>query len=92
MDRERPGLTHDGGTVSRILTRVLASLVSVLLLALVLFFSAIVFVILVAVGLTVWGYLWYQTRKFRGSGPSRPPGGEVIEGEVIRERDPQDPA
>jgi hypothetical protein len=60
-------------------------------------FSLVLFAVLVAVGLTVWAYLWWKTRALRqhlreqmgepmaeAAGRS-PPGGRVIEGEVIRD-------
>jgi hypothetical protein len=41
--------------------------------------------VLVAVGLLGVGYLWWKTRDLRRQMRERPPGGRVIEGEVIRD-------
>ena len=48
-------------------------------------FSLVLFAVLVVVGLLVWTYLWWKTRALRKQMRERPPGGRVIEGEVIRD-------
>ncbi|MCB1961254.1 MAG: hypothetical protein KDE68_12145 [Rhodocyclaceae bacterium] len=52
---------------------------------LALMFSVVLFAGVVTVGLALWGFLWWKTRTLRKQMRDNPPGGLVIEGEVIRE-------
>lgn len=65
--------------------KVLAVLAGLVLVAVGLLFSVVVFAILVSVGLVAWGYLWWKTRELRKQMRERPAGGHLIEGEVIRD-------
>ncbi len=50
--------------------------------------SLLVFALLATIGLLVWGYVWWKTRELRRQMRERPPGGRVIEGETIRDTEP----
>ena len=45
--------------------------------------SLLVFAAVAAIALVVVGYLWWKTRALRKQMREHPPGGRVIEGEVI---------
>lgn len=89
IDGERPGLPGDDvrpHVRGRGLPgRVLSFAAGAVLLVLVFTLSVLLFAALVAGGLLVWGYLWWKTRELRKQMRERPPGGRVIEGEVIRD-------
>jgi hypothetical protein len=60
-----------------IIQRFIGVLLALLFVAAVLVFASLALGVLVAVGLVVWGWLWWRTRSLR-----RAPGrGVVIEGE-----------
>lgn len=67
------------------LGKLFAAMSWALLLVAAFAFSLVLFAVLVAVGLLVWAYLWWKTRALRKQMRERPPGGRVIEGEVIRD-------
>lgn len=70
---EEPGLFAKGlGVVAGAALIVLGVMFSVVLLA-----------VLVVAGLVAWGYVWWKTRELRKAMRERPPGGQVIEGEVV---------
>ena len=46
-------------------------------------FSMVLLVVLAIAGLAAWGYVWWKTRELRRTMRERPPGGQVIEGEVV---------
>ena len=60
------------------------------LLVVAFMFSLLVFAILAAVAVLVWGYLWWKTRELRKQMREHPPGGRVIEGEAIRDDESHD--
>ncbi|MEZ5614517.1 MAG: hypothetical protein R3E35_04815 [Rhodocyclaceae bacterium] len=80
---EKPGL----------IGKILAFAAAAVLLAASLMFSLLLFAAALVAGLLIWGWLWWQTRELRrqmreqpGEGMAGPPpGGRVIEGEVIRD-------
>ncbi len=82
--------------VPSLLDRLLAYAVTTVMLALVLMFSVVVFSLLAAVALLVWGFLWWKMRGLRqqmeaqaeAQSEAEAPGGRVIEGEVIRDNPP----
>ena len=60
-----------------VIQRVVGVLLGLLFLAAVLVFASLALGVLLAVGLVIWGWLWWRTRSLR-----RAPGrGVVIEGE-----------
>lgn len=75
------------------LSRLLSLVAGVAVLFLVFTLSLLLFVVLVAGGLLIWGFLWWKTRELRKQMREQmrqpPPDeavseGAVIEGEVIR--------
>jgi|SRR5688572_23983194 hypothetical protein len=89
FEDERLRLPGNAGRVGNRLTDALAKTLAVAvgatLLVVAFMFSLIVFALLAAAGLLVLGYLWWRTRDLRRHLRERPPGGHVIEGEMIRE-------
>lgn len=63
----------------------LAFVFGAILLAAGIAFSAVAFVLLAALGLVAWAWLWWKTRKLRGKAQAEFPSqdGRVIEGESI---------
>jgi uncharacterized protein YneF (UPF0154 family) len=59
---------------------------------LALMFSVVLFAVVVTVGLVAWGVLWWKTRQMRRQMRDNPPDGLVIEGEIIREGEADEPA
>lgn len=54
--------------------------------------SVVLFAAVAAVGVVAWGWLWWKTRDVRKQMRAHPPGGLVLEGEVIREVSVEDDA
>lgn len=59
-----------------------AVLAGAILLILGLVFSLVVFGVIVVLGLAVWGYVWWKTRKLRRAMQQQGPGGRIIDGEA----------
>jgi hypothetical protein len=87
------------------LRKIAAFAATLLVIGLILMFSAMLFVIILIAGVLAWGYLWWKTRALRKLMRNMPPRaaamesevfrreqtrGEVIEGEVIRVIDTRD--
>lgn len=73
-----------------LLQKVLGVVVAGAIFVVMLMFSLVAFAAVAAVGLVVWGWLWWKTRELRkqmraARAHPHPPGGLVLEGEVIRE-------
>ncbi|MBL8526195.1 MAG: hypothetical protein JNL68_00775 [Burkholderiales bacterium] len=68
-----------------LLGRLVAFAVGAALLIAAFMVSVVVFAIALAGALVIGGYLWWKTRELRRQMRERPPGGHVIEGEVIRD-------
>ncbi|MDP2822546.1 MAG: hypothetical protein Q8O52_07685 [Sulfuritalea sp.] len=62
---------------------VFALLTGAILLILGFMFSVVIFAVVAMLGLAVWGYLWWQTRKLRRAMQEQAPDGQVIDGEAI---------
>lgn len=75
-----------------LLEKALTLVVGALLLVAAFMFSLLILAVAIVVGLMVWGYFWWKTRKIRQAMREQPPGGHVIEGEVIVVDDLRDPA
>jgi hypothetical protein len=69
---------------SGLLRKILTTLASVAVLVMAFTLSLLVFAFVAAIGLMFGGYLWWKTRELRRQIRERPPGGRIIEGEVIR--------
>ncbi len=78
-------LTNASMDFPTLLRRVAAFLLTMGIFALVLMFSVLLFSVILTVGTVAWGYLWWKTREQRKQMLKHPPGGQIIEGEVIRE-------
>jgi len=70
-----------GRTRINVFRNVLALLTGALLLVLGFIFSVVVFAVIAALGLVVWGYLWWKTRELRREMHEHVSGSQVIEGE-----------
>jgi len=66
-----------------VLRKVFALLAGAILLILGFMASVVVFAIAVVLGLALWAYVWWKTRKLRQTLQAQAPGGQVIEGEAI---------
>ena len=64
----------------------LASLTGLMLLILGLMFSMFVLVVISALGLAAWAYLWWKTRKLRRAMEQQ--AGQVIDGEAVLVEEP----
>ena len=64
-----------------------AIIVAIVFFAVVLMFSVVLFAVALTVGAAAWVYLWWKTRAIRKAMRDHPPGGLVLDGEVIREVD-----
>ena len=62
---------------------VLALLGGAILLILGFMFSVVVLAVIAVLGLAVWGYVWWKTRKLRRAMQEQSPDGQVIDGEAI---------
>ena len=88
-DREQFRLTGKS-TVYRVsapglLGKVLAFAAGVVLLIAGIMFSLLILAAAAIVALVVLGYIWWNTRELRRRLRERPPGGRVIDGEVIKD-------
>jgi hypothetical protein len=80
------------------LRKLMALIMAVVLVGLVLMFSAVLLAIILIAGVLAWVYLWWRTRHLRKQMRDYPPRGvvmevfegEVIEGEVIRVEVPRE--
>jgi UPF0716 family protein affecting phage T7 exclusion len=73
-----------------LLEKFIALIAGAILLVVGFMFSLLLFAVIVSLGLLVWGYFWWKTRKLRRamreqaqSQSTTPAGGQVIEGEAI---------
>ncbi|MDP1732756.1 MAG: hypothetical protein Q8L44_00170 [Sulfuritalea sp.] len=60
-----------------------ALLTGAILLALGFMFSVILFAVIAVLGLALWGYVRWKTRKLRRAMQERAPNGNVIDGEAV---------
>ena len=75
---------------SGLLGRILAGIISAAALIVVFMLSIVVLAAVAAVAMVAGIYLWWKTRALRRQLHERPPGGHIIEGEVIRDPQPRD--
>lgn len=65
------------------LGKLLALMAGAILLILGFLFSVVFIAIVAFAGVAAWAYFWWKTRKLRQAMREHPPGGQVIEGEVV---------
>jgi hypothetical protein len=70
-----------------VLGKLVAFVAATGLLVLAFIFSVVLLAVLVTGGLALFGYFWWKTRALRRRLRENPPGGHVIEGEVIGDRE-----
>lgn len=46
-------------------------------------FSVLAIAVIAALGLAIWGYLWFKTRKIRRTMQEQAPEGQIIDGEAV---------
>ena len=88
-------LSHTTNKPTRLLRKVVVFVATAAMIGLALIFSALLLAVVVTAAAVALGYLWWRTRDLRKQMREHPPGnlvigGEVIEGEVIREVDFRD--
>ena len=74
-----------GVNSSGLLSKVLTFATGAVLLVAGLVFSLVVFALAATAAGLILGFLWWKTRDRRRQMRERPPGGRIIDGEVIRE-------
>jgi len=65
------------------LRSLLALLAGTILLVVGFIFSVVVLAIVAVLGLALWGYLWWKTRKLRRALQQQAPDGQLIDGEAV---------
>lgn len=70
-----------------LLAKVAGAIVGVAVLVVAFMFSVVALAIVAVVVVFVAAYLWWKTRDLRRRLRENPPGGRVIDGDVIRDRD-----
>jgi O-antigen/teichoic acid export membrane protein len=65
-----------------VLRNALALFTAATLLILGIMFAVVALAVVGVLGLAVWGYLWWKSRKFRRAMQEHAPDGQVIEGEA----------
>jgi len=70
---------------SGILGKFLTAVASGAVLVVAFMLSLLIFAAVAAIALLVGGFLWWKTRALRRQMRERPPGGRVIDGEVMRD-------
>ena len=68
-----------------LLGKVLMLATSAVLLVVGLVFSVLVFALAATAAILILGFVWWKTRHRHRQMRERPPGGRIIDGEVIRE-------
>ena len=76
---------------SGLLGKILTAVASAAVLVVAFMLSLMIFATIAAIALVVGGYLWWTTRELRRRMREQPPGGRVIDGEVIRDSAKPDP-
>jgi len=82
-----PGPDGRPALVTGMLGKLVAFVAGTALLVLAFVFSVVLLAALATAGLVLFGYFWWKTRALRRRLREHPPGGRVIEGEAIGERD-----
>ena len=87
--QQLPGGARPTGALA-LLAKALAVVAGAALLVVALMFSLVIFAVLIIGATMLVGYLWWKTRDLRKQMRERPPGGHIIEGEVVHEAQPAD--
>ena len=91
----QPKLTGNGprfrAPASGFLDRILTTAASVAVLVAAFMLSLVIFAAVAAIALIAGAYLWWKTRELRRQMREQPPGGRVIDGEVIEVSPGPDP-
>jgi UPF0716 family protein affecting phage T7 exclusion len=83
MTRQEKNMTQGPSAEPGLLAKLLTLIAGVILLVLGFMFSVVLVAIIAVAGLVAGGYFWWKTRKLRQAVRQHPPGGRVIDGEVI---------
>ena len=86
-ESSQPRLSGPG---TGLIGKILATLVSAVVLVVAFMVSLLVFAVVAAIALVIVGYLWWKTRALRKQMREHTPGGRVIEGEVTQHPDGSD--
>ncbi|MGD2140112.1 MAG: hypothetical protein PVH25_06950 [Burkholderiales bacterium] len=70
-----------------LLGKVLGAIVGAIVLVIAFMFSVVALAVVSVIVLIVIGYLWWKTRDLRRRMRENPPGGRVIDGDAIQDRD-----
>ena len=75
------------GRLPRMLAGALAFVTAAALIVAGVTVSLFLVAVVVVLGILIFGYVWWKTREVRRQFRERPPGGRVIDGEVVRDRE-----
>ena len=70
-----------------LLGKVVAAIVGAIALVVAFMFSVVALAVVAVIVVIAVGYVWWKTRDLRRRMRENPPGGRVIDGDVVRERD-----
>ena len=70
-----------------LLGKVAGVIVGAIVLVIAFMFSVVALAVVSVIVLIIIGYLWWKTRDLRRQMREHPPGGRVIDGDTIRDRD-----
>lgn len=71
--------------ISNLIGKIVTAIAGIAVLAVALMVSIVFFAVILTIGVLAGGYFWWKTRDLRKQMRERPPGGRVIEGEVVRD-------
>ncbi len=81
--RNRDGEIQEPG----LLGKLAAAVVGAIALVVAFMFSVVALAVVAVIVLIAIGYVWWKTRDLRRRMRENPPGGRVIDGDAIRDRD-----
>ncbi len=81
--RNREGEVQEPG----LLGKVVAAVVGAIALVVAFMFSVVALAVVAVIVVIAIGYIWWKTRDLRRRLRENPPGGRVIDGDAIRDRD-----
>jgi uncharacterized protein YneF (UPF0154 family) len=70
-----------------VLGKVLGAFVGAIVLVIAFMFSVVALAVVSVIVLIIVGYLWWKTRDLRRELREHPPGGRVIDGDAMHDRD-----